>query len=590
MNVSTVLGYKDIFPDQQDIYEILMADLDSESAIRVCSALNNELNGTGGMRGNQGAILRDIAKRFSKEQILDWDTRYTAYLTQFPSEAEPVLFNNRSFLDMVIKELGRNHSPIENAEAKPITEYNFLKAYMLVADENAVIDNAIIDHAKIEKSDPMFLMKIVWSLTVTKFEYLEKSSQIFETVKTMCFMTFLLNSEYRSFLNEYLKKLAVPSPGAYLAAFGLLIKSINNFDPNARLLKRLNYIKPDLNADQTLLQKLSINLKNQPSFKLSDIKKSPLCYASDREAYIVIDYNFLTKKMYRGAFFEICHTTSLTKDKSKKEKNNIYNTYCSKVSDSLEHTLFKPVMQQLFLKETPVKVHFDDQTPNVPDCYCRIGNIIFLFEYKAYTFPEEHILKPDFEKFISYLEERFVRSDTESPKGISQLYTQIQLICDNKFEFDKEAYEIYLTQGLHIFPILVHSDFNYTMPGINRYLHERFAELLSKASPDNLRIAPLAMINLETICDFSITGQSIIDLGAAIEKYINFINENEQAFMQTCSQTALLRASSSFDAFYHRKLAAPSKNISIPEKIKELVDLAGIVLTDLNTPLLTDGE
>lgn len=67
MNVSTVLWYKDIFPDQQDIHETVVADLDPQSDMTVWSALNKEPNVAGAMRGNQGAVLRAIAKRFSKE-------------------------------------------------------------------------------------------------------------------------------------------------------------------------------------------------------------------------------------------------------------------------------------------------------------------------------------------------------------------------------------------------------------------------------------------------------------------------------------------------------------------------------------------
>lgn len=585
MKVSIVLGYKDIFPEQQDKYEDLMEELDSESAIRVCSAFNNELNGAGGMQGNQGNILRDVSHRFTDEQKLDWDTRFKTYLATHKIDVAPIFFNNRNFLEMAIKELTRGHILAEKTEAQPLTEYNFLKAYMLVGDELAIVDHAVMDQLNPVKNDPLFLMKIIWGSTVTKFEYLEKSSQIFETVKTMCFMKFLLNSNYRPYLKEYLEKLNLGSPGVYLGGFRQLMNSIDNFDPNSPLLKRLNYIKPNADADQTLLKHLSVNLKTQKKFKLTDIKKAPLFYAADRKAYMVIDYNFLIKKMYRGAFFEICHTTSLTRDKEKEEKDRLFNTYVSQASDALEHTLFKPVMEQLFLKHKPEIVHFDDQTPNVPDCYCRMGNVIFLFEYKAYTFPEEQILKPDFDKFISYLEERFVKSDSESPKGVSQLYNQIKLICKNEFAFDKSAYELHKSEILHIFPILVHSDFNYTMQGTNRYLHEKFADLLSKFCPDNLSIAPLVMINLETILDLSITGKTINDLGISIEKFIEFVNQNQQAFAQTASQTALLRASSSFDAFYHQNIAAPSGEISIPEKIRELVALAKISIDELNAPL-----
>ncbi|SFE33432.1 hypothetical protein SAMN03003324_00119 [Pedobacter antarcticus] len=60
---------------------------------------------------------------------------------------------------------------------------------------------------------------------------------------------------------------------------------------------------------------------------------------------------------------------------------------------------------------------------------------------------------------------------------------------------------------------------------------------------------------------------------------------NSDKFTETGSQDALLRASTSFDAFYYQHLAAPTKGGSIPDKLKELIGLANISLDELKSSL-----
>lgn len=585
MKAGTVIGYKDLFSDLEENFDDLIRDLSPGIVARLCGAFNNELNGEGGLHAAQKVILHDICYRFSQAQKADLRQRISSFLVKIGNEKSAVLFAPRYFIDMILKDLNSDRLDTNSADI-PEHEYNFLKAYLQIADEIALIDKQTLDFSKLSIKEPYHLLKLIWLSGLSQFEYNEKSEQLFETYKTICFFKYLIQSEYRPYFKEYLDQLHLRNPAQYLKSFEQLIRTKHCYDPNARILKRLNFTAPNSSVDQTHLKRLSVNLQaKKGKYILSDIKKEPLWFAQDRQGYLVLDYNFLTKKMFRGAFFELVHETSLTQNLgySKKERETVYNTYSSKVATAFEDHYFRPVME-LFTKKTSDLVHFDDGTANVPDCYIRIGNVIFLFEFKAYVFPEKHIVKPNFDKFVQYLEERFVDSDAKKQKGVGQLVTQIEYITGDKFKFDEGVCDRFKENGVIIYPVLVHSDFNFTMPGINAYLAGKLVEKLVQLKPANLLIAPLVMINLETILDLAITGKNIFDLESGFRKYFDYLHESDMAFVQQPTQDGLLAANLSFDIFYQQQLIAKSEP-PVKEYLHQLLELSGINLEEFNLSL-----
>lgn len=315
MKTSNVPGYKDLFPEGADLYADLVKDISSETIIRVCSALNNELNGLGGLHGTQGSIFQDLAKTFSSEERKALSNGLAAFRTKTGDKTLMLIFGTRYLVSMVLKELNEFRNTEQEDDKVPM-EFKFFKAYLLVIDEEAAKDDNMADLKSSDGEDPLKLMRILLMPIIRQFEFNERSNALFETYKTACFFNYLQNSTYRPYLKEFLDSLKFKHVGAYLASCNQINNSIQSFDPDAKMLKRLTYIKPNEEIDQTHLRKLSINLLKQTKFSLTDLKKAPLVYAAARESYMVVDYNYSIKKMFRGAFFEIVHQTSLTKAES----------------------------------------------------------------------------------------------------------------------------------------------------------------------------------------------------------------------------------------------------------------------------------
>ncbi|WP_431199635.1 hypothetical protein ACQ86K_01205 [Mucilaginibacter sp. P19] len=585
MKSSIVPGYKDLFADQNESYSKLVSGISSEMVIRVMSALNNELNGTGGLQGNQAAIFADFTKRFTHEQRGDLKDRLNAFTEKLGEDSVVVFFGPRYFMTMILKELNSYRTSEENDD--PAIEYQLFKAYLLIIDEVAEKDHQAIDFKSLIPGDPDNLLRIMWLPTINQFEYNEKCSQLFETYKSMCFFRFMVNSKYKHYLKEYLAALHFKSVGRYLKSFDQINKTVQHTDPNAAMLKRLNYIVPDDGVDQTHLQRLSVNLKEKDHFDLLDIKVAPLCYAADRKGYMVIDYNYSNKKIFKGAFFEICHTTSLTQnpDYDDKKRQKIFNTYSKDVSDEFEKQYFKPVMQ-LFSGDTNDLVYFDDGTPSCPDCYIRVGNKVILFEYKAYVFQDELIKNPDFAKLNAYLDKKFVQSENDQPKGVGQLVNQIELFIKQSFTFDKELYRLHEDGDIMIFPVIVYSDFNFSLPGVNNYLNYKMMRLLQEVKGQRLTIAPLVMINLETILDLAVTDKNMIDLGSGFLNYFEFLQQSQAFLAAQPTQNNFMRANMSFDEFYNAYLIEPTTDKTlVPKKMRELLILSGIDIDEFNKAL-----
>ncbi|MDR6941677.1 hypothetical protein [Mucilaginibacter pocheonensis] len=102
MKTSNVPGYKDLFPEGNERYCDLISGLAPEMIVRICSAINNELNGPGGMAGNQVNILRDFAQTFTREERRDLLSRIAAYQENVGDDVTVILFATRYLLTMVL--------------------------------------------------------------------------------------------------------------------------------------------------------------------------------------------------------------------------------------------------------------------------------------------------------------------------------------------------------------------------------------------------------------------------------------------------------------------------------------------------------
>jgi hypothetical protein len=583
MNTSVVPGYQELFKDRNETYAELVKNLPSEKIIWLCSSLNHELSAPRTSEQNQSHILTAAMSRCTLEDR----KRFNSAVSDFSVRTEKpvkILFGTRYFMEMILTELS-NYREIPEYKDEAIHDFNFLKAYLLIVDELNLKDHTHMDFSTLEEGDPLNEYRVLWMPIMTQYEYAEKPSVLFEIYRMICLLKFL-TLEYRPYLKEYLGTLNLSSPGALVNSFYQIVTNGLQFNDKS-LLGKTTHIKVSSSIDQTHLKGLSVKISpNRKGYSLSDIKKTPLSFDPET-GYMVMNYNFAMKKMFRGPFFEICHGTSLTEghDYTTEEKQSIFNTYSQKLSDALEKNYFKPIMQ-LFERLGADHLHFDDGTKKVPDCYIRIGNKIFLFEYKAYVFPEQLSIRPNFEKIKSYLDERMVATENGKEKGVGQLIRQIEGLMTRDYKFDQAAYTIHNKQALEIYPIIVYNDFNFSLPGINNYLNGIFQEKLETIKAFNVGIAPLLMMNLDTLLDLALTDKKLLDLENLFHEYFRYQHHCKQIFSEQHNQMNFFRMHGSLDEFYQNYVVeATGSDVDLPANLRKLLELSEIAIDELNKPL-----
>ena len=120
-----------------------------------------------------------------------------------------------------------------------------------------------------------------------------------------------------------------------------------------------------------------------------------------------------------------------------KDPNQAFSNYKSNVSkDFFEDLFFKSITKLMFKSKNDVS-HFDDNVLGKPDLFYRHNKSVLLFEFKDYLFPDKILAANNFAVFKKYIDERFIISDKEKPKGVNQLVNNISSIYKMEYDFDR---------------------------------------------------------------------------------------------------------------------------------------------------------
>jgi hypothetical protein len=466
IRTSTIPGLKDIFPLETTTYEELVRGIGSDQIILMCSALNSELTCYESADEIEKRIIGIITRNFTEQQF----NHIRNAMILFKKNANGV-FHGRVFfrnylIEMILRELNNYHEA-DGTKSAIEQEYLFFKAYLKIIDEVNEQLETIANVKSIDRNSPNFIYKHFWMLTVSRFELFERGNMVFELLKCACFLDYA-KDVYRDQLGDYLNSMNFRSPGELMSSFSKIYEITQISDPND-MFHKYTAIKLSQNTNEKHLLSLTIKPNCKETLNFSDLKVKPIYFSPLRDAYIVVDNYFAHKKVFRGPYFELFHRTNL-KPSSRKYQDEAFNNYSQQISNVLENRCLKPIIS-LLAKEIVDKIYFDDGSDSVPDGYLRIGRDVFLFEYKAYVFPEKLAKKPNFDELINYYNSKFVIDGKGKEKGIHQLRKQIAIIKKGGFSFDPEVNVLLKSGEINIYPILTYNDFNFGISGLNHYLN-----------------------------------------------------------------------------------------------------------------------
>ncbi|GAA0536548.1 hypothetical protein GCM10009415_17950 [Chitinophaga japonensis] len=481
---------------------------------------------------------------------------------------------------MMLREL--NNYRIVETRDQPHHEFAFFRAYLKIIDEVNDGDHGDIDFRSLDKTDPSWTLRLCWLPILRQFDLNEKGNMIFEMLKAACFLDFAAKN-FREPLRDYLLSFGLSSPGQLMDSYNAIYKATELYDPNA-MLRKYTLITVDSATNVLHLDAQRISPQTKEKLRFSDLKKRPVFFSSQRQKYLVLDNYLAQRKVFRGPYFELFHQTSL-KPQDKALQNEAYIRYSQQVADVLEKRCLKPILTLLAQEQCDV-LHFDDGSESVPDGYLRVGRKIFLFEYKAYFFPEKLAQKPNFDDLKTYFDRGFIANEKGKEKGIHQLRKQIALLYKSGFTFDPDAKTLLDNGGLTIYPVITYNDFYFGLNGLNTYLNDAFVRSLPKSSTDKLKITPLVLMNLESLLDMVLTGQGPDHTEQHILQYLTMTSQAQERLRFTGNSDDFLLAYAGFDELYNWQFALrPGDLEKAQEVLDQLITLAGISFDDLERPL-----
>lgn len=581
MYSSTIPGFREIFPDEQASYADLVRKLGSDTIIRMCAALNSELTCPEPYWEIQTRLNYIVVRRFTDAQRNLIFRSFGRYKEKAGDSFQGMIFFRRYLVAMLLKELN-NYRIVDGKGDQPHHDYLFFKAYLKVVDEVNDGDHGDIDFKTLNKTDALWPQRLCWLSLLPQFELNEKGNMIFEMLKTACLLDFASNN-FREQLQDYLASFGFSSPGHLMGSFSAIYKATELYDPNA-MLRKLTLINVDEETNVKHLQAQTITPQRKGKLRLGALKKQPVFFSPQQQKHIVLDNYLAHRKVFRGPYFELFHQTSL-KPQDKALQDEAYTRYSQQVADVLEKRCLKPILTLLARQDYDV-IHFDDDGNSVPDGYLRIGRKIFLFEYKAYFFPEKLVHKPHFEELKAYFDRGFIVNEKGKEKGVHQLKKQISLIYNGEFSFDPELKALLNKGGLTIYPVITYNDFYFGLNGLNVYLNDAFSKLLSQEFADKLAIVPLVLMNLESLLDMVLTGQDVADMEQHIHHFISLTSQEQKAVQFTDRKADILLAYAGFDELYNRQFAPkPGHLEKTQEVLDRLLELTELSLDELDRPL-----
>lgn len=248
--------------------------------------------------------------------------------------------------------------------------------------------------------------------------------------------------------------------------------------------------------------------------------------------YMLLNANLLVDKIYQGVRFDLYKTIETHKIKNK--KNNRYNGYPDFSScigtDFSEPMLLYRLMTKTFgrncSKLLTGKELKSQGIEAEPDLYMRIGNVLYLFEFKDVTLGDKFKYSSDIQTIKKAICERICLLDGEKRKGAGQLHHTINaLIKDHVMDvIDPEIKEV-----TDIVPIVVTTDRAFSAIGVQALVTEEYSKFPT-VNFNGFISVPIVM-ELDTIIDLSYRlNAGIIDFKDVIKKYMYEKYSNLQPF------------------------------------------------------------
>lgn len=349
-----------------------------------------------------------------------------------------------------------------------------------------------------------------------------------EVVKCFSFMSF---SEKDSIFSNYLK--------IFESEYGLSWQKylFLNFTMYLRIAANETGITPIVYIDEKNTPALNFlmsiccelgSFTSKTDFRT--LKQTPVLKVS-RNRYVILFDKFFIDKIFVSLLFDFARI--LAKHKQITNINGLPDLKRLVGQRFTEHVLFYDIIDRCFQKYADVMLPGETLRAKIingePDYYIRKGSRVFVFEFKDVLLNTEVKYSGDWTKIRNELFELFEQSTFEKntgkskkskPKAIKQLLNTIQ----EKLPIIHDTIDNINLGRIYVFPIIVYTDSNFDIDGVNYVLNDRFSSLLNLTVINSRYVVKdLTMINLNNLIQLEdMFFQKKLNLCACINDFISF--------------------------------------------------------------------
>lgn len=468
-----------------------------------------------------------------------------------------LLFGKRYILDFY-DFIFKNYINQKERKLTPDEILNTFKAYLIVVYQSNKRDEKTFENREGSNLTEN-LQKITWAFIINQYECNNSPDHVAELIKFYaCVKEISTDSRLKDYLKEYMKINGFENIKQLIRHGYLLFALPEEIYNTADFYSRFPIIPAKQQA--SCLQNISINSEYYQSEPQKNIyykflKERPLFELRENE-YAILDVAFLKGKIYTGFIFDFYYQTSLKNDSYYPKFDKFKSEFLSK--KVIEEVVFKRTFEKIFVQRNNV-VYFDNKEKiSVPDCFCRTNDTIYFFECKDYLLNSNIYQTYSYEEIKKTIDLKFIKDES----GIAQIKKQINnyINCTNEFPCDKNFSRT--SRNLILYPIIVHTNFTLSLPGIQQYLNEQLKiELATISIPSNIIIKDLTLVNLDTfILHFYNFIEDSTLLAELIDKYLNDTQKYLKEFLNNPSPENYTSAYRSFDIEYSEKIKANAKD------------------------------
>lgn len=495
---SVSISYKEIFDDYDKVSLIeLLSNIPSINSLEVISHFNAQLHTLERSTQKQIDFLNIWLGRlpeFIREKIISFLNKQ-----KINEKNDFNFFNNISSL-ILIENILINHNELERVDdLTPEQEFNLFKAY-LYCSQNWIDKQSVVFKGN-TISNPNELVEVLLPAQLPYQEILEFKDFRIQFIEAVYFFKFAENNDiFKEYLKLFLEKYELESWDKYL------INIVSVYVRKFEYLKipSITRIPNEYQDIISFLNSLSLDLKN---FKISDdftlLREKPV-YKIDENNYIFLNLNFLVDKLFQGIQFEFSKVLieSKAEYKGRVIKNypdfkSVYGTEFSEIG------LFYKVIEYVFEKNNYIHLSGNEikkhQINNEPDYYIRDNGKIYLFEYKDVLINAKTKHSYNINEIKDEISKKLIQNQNDSPKGVTQLVNVIEKIRNDDFK----KIDNYDFQNVIIYPIIVYTDFSFTLSGINYLINRDFWKQLEIRKIKNPHlIKDIVLIDLDLFIKF----------------------------------------------------------------------------------------